>query len=118
MSTYNPDYWRVLKVRLGEGELHYRVIASWSGSYVWGSSWKISSGIEGFVDKGDHYESPQNSGSTYLLSKDREGMSGIMSGIFQNYQDQCKEEYGDDFVFELIDLEQFFKEYEAKNANS
>lgn len=113
MSEYNPDYWRILKIKIGaDGKLHYRIIATWAGSYTWGSSWKISSGVEGFEDKGDYFESPQSSGSTYILYKNREGANGFLMNTFQYYREQFVNEYGEgNFTFELIELDDFLKEY-------
>ena len=46
MSQYNPDYWVVVEITDPKGESHRRVLAAWAGSYIYGSSWRMSSGIE------------------------------------------------------------------------
>lgn len=103
-NTYTPDYWKVIKVTNNETkEFHYRVICSWSGSYMWGSSWKISSGIETMEDRVDTYESKQTSGSVYILRKTREGISGIMEGILSQYSGLPEQ------TIEVVDSEQFRK---------
>ena len=105
-STYTPDYWKVIKVTNNETkESHHRVICSWSGSYMWGSSWKISSGIETMEDRGDTYESKQTSGSVYILRKTREGISGIMEGILSQYNELPEQ------TIEVVDSEQFYKDF-------
>ena len=113
MSTYTPDFWRILKIRFSSTDkVHYRVLATWSGSYTWGESWKISSGIEGFEDKEDHYISPQTSGSTYRLNKTREGANGYLMSVYTDYYNQAVKQYGEgNFIFDLINAENFLKEY-------
>ena len=89
MAEYNPDSWVIIKLSdLKNNTHHYRVLCSWSGSYTWGSSWKISSGIEDVIDEGEYWRMPQTSGSTYLLHKSCERMSGMMYGIFEKYSSQ------------------------------
>ena len=40
---YSPDFWCILKI---EGDdPHYRVFGSWASSYLYGSSWRMNSGI-------------------------------------------------------------------------
>ena len=50
MSTYTPDSWVIVKIQSEKyGTLH-KVLAGWSGSYLYGASWKMSSGIITFED--------------------------------------------------------------------
>lgn len=44
MSVYNPEEWVLLKVTYKEGDVSYRVFAGWTGGYLSGDSWKLSSG--------------------------------------------------------------------------
>ena len=96
MSTYTPDSWVIVKIQYEKYETIYKVLAGWSGSYLYGASWKLSSGIVAFEDKGEHYESLQDSGSTYVLYKSSERMSGIMAGTFAQLK-------GNDGTIEVID---------------
>ena len=100
MSTYTPDSWVIVKIQYEKCETIYRVLAGWSGSYLYGASWKLSSGIVTFEDKGEHYESLQDSGSTYVLYKSSERMSAIMASTFASFEGQVK---GDDGTIEVID---------------
>ena len=90
MSTYTPDSWVIVKIQSEKYETIYKVLAGWSGSYLYGASWKMSSGIVTFEDKGEHYESLQDSGSTYVLYKSSERMSGIMVSTFASFKEQLK----------------------------
>ena len=100
MSTYTPDSWVIVKIQYEKYETIYKVLAGWSGSYLYGASWKLSSGIVTFEDKGEHYESLQDSGSTYVLYKSSERMSAIMAGTFASFTEQIKSING---AIEVID---------------
>ncbi len=100
MSTYTPDSWVIVKIQSEKYETIYKALASWSGSYRYGASWKLSSGIVTFEDKGEYYESLQDSGSTYILYKSSERMSAIMAGTFASFAEQLK---GNDGTIEVID---------------
>ena len=100
MSTYTPDSWVIVKIQYEKYETIYKVLAGWSGSYLYGASWKLSSGIVTFEDKGEHYESLQDSGSTYILYKSSERMSAIMASTFASFEKQLK---GNDDTIEVID---------------
>lgn len=113
MSTYNPDYWKIVKMTDIKGDKsHYRVLCSWAGSYLYGSSWKLSSGIEDVTEKDGYYIMPQNSGSVYQCNKNLERVSGIMAGILNNLNEQYKE----DLLIELIDFDKFMEQW--NNAKS
>ena len=100
MQTYTPDTWVILLVDYPDyGKIH-KVFAGWSGSYLYGASWKLSSGIVTFEDMGEHYESLQDSGSTYTLYKSSERMSAIMASTFASFEEQLK---GIDGTIEVID---------------
>ena len=100
MSTYTPDSWVIVKIQSEKYGTIYKVLAGWSGSYLYGASWKLSSGIVTFEDKGEHYESLQDSGSTYILYKSSERMSAIMASTFASFEKQFK---GEDGTIKVID---------------
>ena len=90
MSTYTPDSWVIVKIQSEKYGTIYKVLAGWYGSYLYGASWKISSGIVTFEDKGKYYESLQDSGSTDILYKSSERMSAIMAGTFASFEEHFK----------------------------
>ena len=100
MSTYTPDSWVIVKIQSEKYGTIYKVLAGWSGSYLYGASWKLSSGIVTFEDKGEHYESLQDSGSTYVLYKSSERMSAVMASTFASFEEQLKRNDG---TIEVID---------------
>ena len=112
MSTYTPDSRVVVKIQYEKYETLYKVLAGWSGSYLYGASWKLSSGIVTFEDKGEHYESLQDSGSTYILYKSSERMSAIMASTFASFEEQLK---GTNDTIEVIDSGDYVNN--SKGAN-
>ena len=100
MSKYTPDSWVIVKIQFEKYETIHEVLAGWAGSYLYGASWKLSSGIVTFEDKGEHYESLQDSGSTYILYKSSERMSAIMASTFASFEEQLK---CNDGTIEVID---------------
>ena len=100
LALYTPDSWVIVKIQSEKYETIYKVLAGWSGSYLYGASWKLSSGIVTFEDKGEHYESLQDSGSTYVLYKSSERMSAIVASTFASFKEQLK---GNDGTIEVID---------------
>ena len=100
LALYTPDSWVIVKIQSEKYGTIYKVLAGWSGSYLYGASWKLSSGIVTFEDKGEHYESLQDSGSTYVLYKSSERVSAIMASTFASFEEQFK---GINGTIEVID---------------
>ena len=100
MSKYTPDSWVIVKIQPEKYGTIHKVLAGWAGSYLCGASWKMSSGIVTFEDKGLYYESLQDSGSTYILHKSSERLSAIMASTFASFAEQLK---GNDGTIEVID---------------
>lgn len=109
MSVYTPDDWKILKIIPVDTNFptYYRILCSWAGSYLYGSSWKLSSGIETFKEDGDWYFSDQSSGSIYKLHKSAERISGIMAGIYTTLLESSQEHVN----LETVDLNDFLKEF-------
>lgn len=95
----NPDSWIILEIN-HEGEQFQKVLAGWSGSYLNGDSWRVSSPIKKMhidIDS-DHIIVETGSGSQYTLHKERQGLKMSNAGIYN----QLKERYGD--TVEMIEL--------------
>ncbi len=78
-------------------------MAGWSGSFMYGSSWKLSSGVVTFDDCGEtHWTSKQSSGSVYKLVKQCEGWTTTMHetymGLMANLDVELEQVLVDDFV--------------------
>jgi hypothetical protein len=130
-NIYTPDYWVIVKLTsdLPQAVNHFRILAGWSGSYLYGSSWKLSSGIETFVKVQktpedndtlfgytDGYRSLQTSGSVYVLHAGSEGMNSIMHSTLSGLQEQNQEQ----MLIEQIKIEDFllvWKEFCTKRES-
>ena len=94
-----PDSWVILEVN-HEGEQFQKVLAGWSGGYLHGDSWRLSSPIKSIdITIGDDkLVVYTESGSCYNLYKGSKGLRMSIAGIYN----QLKENYGDKVV--MVDL--------------
>lgn len=86
MSTYTPDRWVIVEMKLNDSaKVTRKVLASWYGGYGGSDSWRLSSGITAIVDADTHYEIHNESGSVYHCGKNLQGMSGYTAGVFNAF---------------------------------
>ena len=88
MTDYTPDKWLILKINNTlKNESHYRIFASWYGSYLGSDSWKMNSGITKVIEEGVRYFFEGTSGSIYNCRKGCYGASGygssVLSGLIE-----------------------------------
>jgi len=91
---YKPDHWVVVKITpvdTTKAPPHYRVFATWNGSYLTGSSWKLNSGIVRAQLNEDFYEFDGSSGSVYRCHKSTYGKSGYGFTTLQQLIENSKE---------------------------
>lgn len=83
-NRYNPDAWVLVKITDPKsGEQHVRVCAGWSGGYLDGDSWKLSSGVVKVEQtNSDYYDFHNHSGSVYHCHKKSEGLRMCNGGIY------------------------------------
>lgn len=105
MTTYNPDNWVIIEIDDGK-EIGRKVLAGWSGGYLYGDSWRLSSGITNIVIDGNLVNIYNESGSIYICHIEREFMSMYMQEIYQEFLD-CKP---DNATIEILKLENIFGE--------
>ena len=67
MNEYTPDYWKVVRITSTEGEVLYKVFATWCGGYLSGDSWKLNSGIKKVTIIDNHIIFEGYSGSKYKV---------------------------------------------------
>lgn len=94
MAEYTPDRWVVLKISDSKTTIH-KVLASWGGSYLYGPSWKLNSGITKIEEDGQCYLFHGSSGSVYRCHKAGYGMSGYTAQVLNSFQEQAKETNGE-----------------------
>lgn len=92
MSEYQPHNWVILHINHTE-EL-YKVLAGWSGGYLDGDSWRMSSGIVSVDFDGEYYSFYGDSGSVYKCHKDTYGLKMNNAGIYEKLKEAC----GDDVI--------------------
>jgi len=98
-----PDAWVILEIQdpIHPGyPPHRKILSGWSGSYLYGDSWRLSSPIKTMnIDvKKDYITVETDSGSVYNLHKQYQGLRMSNAGIWN----ELKEKYSDDV--EIIEL--------------
>lgn len=84
MSYYNPDNWVVIRIK-GD-DPHYKVLAGWSGSYAYGDSWRMNSGVTR-VEKGStSWKFYGHSGSIYECGFHNYGLRYNNIGVWHDLQ--------------------------------
>ena len=94
-----PDAWVILEVN-HEGEQFQKILSGWSGSYLYGDSWRLSSPIKNMhidIDK-DYITVETDSGSVYNLRKQYQGLRMSNAGIWN----ELKEKFGD--AVEIVEV--------------
>lgn len=94
-----PDAWVIIEVKTPAGQFQ-KILSGWSGSYLYGDSWRMSSPMKELnikVDE-DHFIVETGSGSTYKLFKSRQGLRMSNASIYN----QLKEKFGD--MLEIVEL--------------
>jgi hypothetical protein len=95
----NPDAWVILEIS-HNGEKFQKILAGWSGSYLYGDSWRMSSPIKKMnIDVNNDYITVEtDSGSVYNLFKNYQGLRMSNAGVYN----QLKEKFGD--AVEIVEL--------------
>jgi len=94
-----PNSWVVIEVN-HEGKQFQKILSGWSGGYLDGDSWRLSSPIkilEIDIDS-EWITATTESGSTYRLLKESQGLRMSNAGVWN----QLKEQFGDSV--EIVEL--------------
>lgn len=86
---YTPDNWVVVKITT-EKETLYKVLAGWSGGYLYGDSWQLNSGIVRVEKEGDYFLFYGYSGSCYKCHKEGYCLRGNTSGTWERLKEKLK----------------------------
>ena len=93
--VYSPDGWSIFHIN-SNGDHTYKIFGSWSGGYLDGDSWRLSSGTDdlsfGFDDEKKLIVAPQASGSTYLVSpfgyrRHNAYATGVIQNLIKSFGD-------------------------------
>lgn len=107
IDIYNPDNWVIVKFNSKEHGSAYKVLGGWSGGYLDGDSWRLSSGLNDIEEDGEYYLMHNHSGSVYKCHKDGNGM-GYLSANQYNIMKKQVEEAGAEIS--TITVEEFLSE--------
>lgn len=106
-SIYFPDNWQLFHIIPKDtSAAYYRILAGWSGSFMYGSSWKLSSGCEQVLDEKDSWRVPQSSGSVYILCKNSERPSMVTAGVLESVMKS-----NPDIKLEIVKMENILGEF-------
>ena len=84
-----PDAWVIVEI---SGKIQ-KIIAGWSGSYLYGDSWRMSSPIKELnidINK-DYITAITDSGSEYKLYKKYQGLRMSNAGIYNQLKEQFRD---------------------------
>jgi hypothetical protein len=89
MSEYCPDNWVIVKIptKRTEAGYYYKVLAGWSGSYLYGDSWRLNSGITECVREEPYFLFYGSSGSCYKCHEDRYGLRVNNGFVYNDLKD-------------------------------
>lgn len=87
MSVETPDNWVILKIK-NDDETFYKVLAGWSGSYLYGDSWRMNSGIVSITEDSHSYHMQRTSGSVYRCGKNSYGVRMNIAGVLNQLQER------------------------------
>jgi hypothetical protein len=107
MSQYSPDKWEIIKIKNGTTIVH-KILGNWSGSYLEGRSWRISSGVIGVREEGNFYLFENYSGSIYKCHKSMKTLGLMTADIYNKIQEETKEL--PEANVEIISVDQLIKE--------
>lgn len=112
MNSYHPSSWVILNVSTPT-ESRFKILAGWYGGYTGGDSWKLSSDIVSFSNRGDMAEIITTTGSVYVCAKVNERMSGYTASMYASWKKQLEEAQAENRMepqqFEPIKFEQWVK---------
>jgi len=93
-KEYTPDKWEIIKITDEEGETYCKILAEWGGSFMYGSSWKMSSPIVAMstLDKGKYKEYCFEclSGSNYITTDYMKMLGVTTAGILNKMSESDK----------------------------
>lgn len=104
MRVYKPDLWVLVKITSNNNPTYFKILGSWYGGFTSGDSWRFSSGCLSPQVDGDNIVWPQNSGSTYHVSKKNVGMNNYTSNIYSVLCDEARAQGAELTVVEFDDF--------------
>lgn len=92
MSTHTPNRWVMLSIENKKtSEVTRHILGGWSGGYLDGDSWRLSTPIVVTNETEDHYEFNTESGSSYICGKYSQSLTGLTGSVLSHYQKTSKD---------------------------
>lgn len=88
--VYNPDCWVVIEITehaSAKPSSVFKILGGWYGGFAGSNYWRLSSGVVNLQEKDGVITVPQSSGSTYVVNRVDERMSGIMAATFAGFEE-------------------------------
>lgn len=79
---YIPDKW--MFVRIMGTDPHWRILGTWCGGFVTGTSWRLNSGIFQAEEQEEYFDFISHNGSLYRCYKDSYGAFTYGSGALRD----------------------------------
>ena len=92
MSEHTPDTWVIIKLVQDDGKVLHRVLGGWSESYLYGSSWRINSGITRVEQDVDMYHIHVRSGFVYHFQNNMQRLTMARAPTFAAIVDKLGED--------------------------
>jgi hypothetical protein len=107
---HKPNKWIILKIKDNDTiNLTYHILSGWSGGYLDGDSWRLSTNIKEIIEEEDKFIIKTESGSDYTCNKNSEGFTGLMSHVLEQ---QKKSTMYDVETIQINDFLQIFQDKE------
>jgi hypothetical protein len=103
MSKYIPNTWIVVEIESKSLGKIQKVLAGWSGGYLDGDSWRLSSGITDIKETDDEWIITNESGSIYHCRKTARRFNTMTGSVFDYYKNRAEEQDAG-FTIQIIDL--------------
>jgi hypothetical protein len=88
-----PDRWVMLEIDTGEETIR-RILSGWSGGYLEGNSWRLSSPVIEESSDDTRYIFTTRSGSTYICRSTAEGLTVTTSGMYNILEKKFEKQGG------------------------
>jgi len=101
-----PDRWEIIKIKDGDKDPVYKVLAGWLGGYLSGESWRLSSGLGEVIEDGDFYLMKNVSGSVYKCHKNCRGFTNLSEEVYSGY---VKKAQDTDLEISTVSVDEYLK---------
>lgn len=105
MSYYNPDNAVAIKITNKNGETHYRIFGGWLSSYLYGSSYRVNSGVTKVFYDDKYFYFEGESGSIYKCRKVEAYFNQYCSNVLEQLCNSVRENGGSVEVIDMLDVE-------------